>query len=73
MFSFKKVSKEVIKEYDKDGKLIRERTIINDGGTSQEEAEKILKSAEDRLNKTDGVFKRMNGIFDEMDKLFKEF
>lgn len=71
-----KVSKEVIKEYDKDGKLVRERTIINDGGTSQGEAEERLKSAEERLDKMggkmDNAFKRMDNIFSEMDKMFKD-
>jgi len=67
-----KVSKEVIREFDKDGKVIRERTIINDGGTSQKEAEDRLNKAEEKLDKTDGAFKRMDNIFAEMDKLFKD-
>ena len=60
-FSYKKVSKEVIREY-KDGKLVRERTIINDGGTSQEEAEQRLDKANERMSK----------MFEDMDNLFKD-
>ncbi len=68
MFETKFVSKKVIREY-KDGKLVREQTIINDGGTSQEEAEERLKKAEERM---DGAFKRMDNMFSEMDKMFKD-
>ena len=64
-----KVSKEVIREYDKDGKLVRERTIINDGGTSQKEAEDRLDKAEKRM---DGAFSHMDKMFEEMNKMFKE-
>lgn len=64
-----KVSKEVIREYDKNGKLVRERIIINDGGTNQQEAEERLNKVEKRM---DGAFKHMDNMFSEMDKLFKD-
>jgi hypothetical protein len=63
------IKKEVIREFDKDSKIIRERTIIQDGGVGQEEAEKQLKEAEEKLDKTTG---RMDGFFKGMDKLFKD-
>ncbi len=69
MFEFKSVSKEVIREYDKDGKLVRERTIINDGGTSKEEAETRLKKAEEKMDK---AFGRMDSMFKEMNEMFKD-
>lgn len=65
----KMVSKEIIREYDKDGKLIRERTVINDGGTSQQGAEECLKKAEERLDKMTG---RMDNVFKGMEDLFKD-
>jgi len=68
MFEFKSVSKQVIREY-KDGKLVRERTIINDGGTSKEEAEERLKKAEDKMDRMSGS---MDEMFKKMDEMFKE-
>lgn len=66
-----KMSKEVLREYDKDGKIVRERTIINDGDTSQEVEDRI-KKAEEKLGKMDGVFNHMDKMFDEMNKMFKD-
>lgn len=72
MFNYeKRVSKEVIREY-KDGKLVRERTIINDGGTSKEEAEARLNKAEEQMDERMKKVFGSNGIFAEMDKLFKD-
>lgn len=74
MFYEKRVTKEVIREY-KDGKLVRERTIINDGGTSKEEAESRLNKAEKDLDKQSERMKKAfgsNGIFAKMDELFKD-
>lgn len=69
MFEYKKVfvKKEIIREYDKDGKLVRERTILDDGGLGQEEAEKRLKGAWARKK----AFEHMDKAFEEMDKAFK--
>ncbi len=64
-----KVSKEVIREFDKDGKVVRERTIINDGGTSEAEAKDRLDKAEKKM---DDAFKHMDSMFESMDKMFKD-
>ena len=65
---FVSVSKKVVREY-KDGQLVREQIVINDGGTSQEEVEARLKKAEERM---DRVFNRMDNMFSDMDKMFKD-
>ena len=77
------IKKEVIREYDKDGKVVRERTILHDGGLGQEEAEKVMEKAEERMKgaeektekankRMNGMFKKMEEMFSDMDKLFKD-
>lgn len=69
---FKKVtmiSKKTIREFDKDGNVIREQIILNDGGMGQEAAEKKLSADEEKMDKAS---KRMDSMFKDMDDLMKD-
>lgn len=60
------VKKEVIREYDEKGNLVRERTILHEGG--KEESDKIDKA----FGKMNKVFDKMHDMFNEMNDAFKE-
>jgi hypothetical protein len=62
------IRKEVRRVYDAKGNLIRETTILEDGGLGQEEAEKRLKESGDM----DSLFGKMDDMFKEMNNMFKK-
>ena len=56
------ITREVIREYGPDGKIVRERELTReDGDMSSEELEKIRK----RFSRMDGFFKEMGRIFSD--------
>jgi hypothetical protein len=63
------IVKEIYREYDEKGNCIRERTVLQDGGLGQEEAEKKITETEKKLSTAE---ENLNKAFDGLNKVFKD-